>query len=541
MRHSTVQKAVAAAIALGAGATAGAWDLSGGTQANILYVSGSTAIDGALLAYAINSTDLICDASQGSIDEYVSTQAGVKFTAVACVGGTGSNESGTQIAFIKEDNAGSLNGITPVNTGLAIAYPTLSSLSVANCPTKAGSPNGLEQAFTIHTCGSSITSTTVQPNLGFADVEAAIFAAPAGNLTVFKSVDVDFAPAVSLGLYHALQSAQGLTVNAEDNADTPSLPRPVLAGIYEGLIATWTKIIGTNGAVSSQTVQFGNSGQNASSQNQCWDGTAFSTAADCQSGTLGPSEAPSSSTIYICERGQSSGTQQTSQIFYSNRGCASNTQAFSLPVKPGTSCAADGCSWSNTTYGTVTVFAGNGTGDVLSCLVGHDEQGQLAIGYASTDNGWGTFQSTSTRKDFRFIKVDNVAPSIENIADGTYDYWAQSAGYFPSSTSASNYPAGTALTLMTAFSSGAHAIGTAASIGALDASFEYAGFFDGGLLNIPGNGGSTPHAATDTLAQFEASPVNSFARLVTTNQCQHTSIPASTTPSFSNSPTWKAP
>ena len=551
MFNPKISQAVAAVLALGAAAGAQAVDISTVSSNNTVYVSGSTAIDPALIAYLVNSTNLICDATQGAIDFYQGTSvSGGKFVAVACAAGSGITgvTAGTPIAVIKEDNAGSKNGIDPVNNPTAsfVSYPNVSTLTLANCPAGATTTPFGEQTQTAHSCSgySTVTSTGSSgpySNLGFADVEAAIFGENPTNTNSISTVDVPFGVTVSLGLYHALQKAQGLP--QDDNvADIPTLNRAQVAAIASGQLATWTKVVGANGAVASQAVVFGNS-HLVGGLHSCYDGTAFSTGADCQGGTNpATAAAPSSSTIYFCERGQSSGTQQTAQIFFENQGCAGNVQKFQTPSKPGGTCSASGCGWATSTYGSAAVFAGSGTGDDLSCLEAHDGEGHFAISFAGTDAAWGSNATNTDRADWRFVKLDGVVPSIENAASGKYLYWAQSAGYYPNSTTAVNYPAsGTVAAALEAyFTAPATQIG-AAAVPAIDHALQRtAPAFDGGVLAIPGNGGATPNASTASVATFQGNPVNAFIKENPSNNCQQAYL-APNAPDTSASPAWATP
>lgn len=551
MFNPKVSQAVAAVLALGAAAGAHALDISTIPASSTIYVSGSTAIDPALIAYLVNSTNLICDATQGAIDFYQGTAvAGGKFLAVACAAGSGITgvTAGTPIAILKEDNAGSNNGILPVNTPTTnfVSYPVVSQLNATNCPAGATTTPFGEQTQTAHVCTGygTVTSTASSgpySNLGFADVEAGIFGENPTNTNSISTVDVPFGIAVSLGLYHALQSAQGLA--QDDNVtNMPDLNRAQVGAILNGQLSSWTKVVGTNGAVSSQAVVFGNS-HLVGGLHSCYDGTAFSTAADCQGGTNAPTAVlPSSSTIFVCERGQSSGTQQTAQIFYANEGCAGGVKQFTAPSKPGGTCAASGCGWVTTTYQSSAVFAGNGTGDDLSCLEAHDGLGNLAIGYAGTDAAWGTDATNTDRTDWRFVKINGVVPSIENAAAGKYLYWAQSAGYYPNSTSAANYPAaGTVAAALEAYFTAPTTQIGAAAVPAIDHALQRtAPAFDGGVLAIPGNGGATPNASAATVSTFRGNPVNSYLKENPSNNCQQAYL-APNAPDTSASPAWATP
>lgn len=554
MLNSKVSHAVAAVLALGAAAGAHAVDMSTVPPTNVIRVSGSTAIDPALIAYLVNSTNLICDASRGAIDFYQGTSVtNGKFLGVACAAGSGITgvAPGTSIAILKEDNAGSNNGIVPVDQPTAnfVSFPVVTDLDSAHCPAGATTTPFGEQTQTAHKCsGYAITTSTPTSgpysNLGFADVEAGIFGENPTNTNALSTVDVPFGAAVSLGLYHALQRAEGISPQDDDVSRIPNLNRAQLAAIFNGQLSTWTKVTGSGGTVASQSVVFGNSHVDTVSGRQtCYDGTAFSTAADCQGGTNPPTaHTPSSSTIYFCQRGQSSGTQQTAQIYFANKGCAGGVLPFTPPSKPGGTCAASGCGWSTTTYGSAQVFAGNGTGDDLSCLEAHDGEGHFAVSFAGTDAAWGADSTNTDRADWRFIKVQGVVPSIENAASGKYLYWAQSAGYYPASTSAVNYPAsGTVAAALEAYFTNSSTQIGASAVPAIDHALQRtAPAFDGGVLAIPGNGGATPNPSTASVSTFRGNPVNSFLKENPSNNCQQAYL-APNAPDTSDSPSWATP
>jgi len=550
MLNSKVSQAVTAALALGAAAAAqaaapAAVQIGTVPAGNILYISGSTAITPALLDYMINSSKPLCNKALGTPVVYTGTETNGNFNAVSCIASSiVTGLEGDEIAIIKENNAGSKNGILPIDapTSNFVTYPNVTQSGFDGHCVPAAAPitqPGFIPYFPV-TCDTSypiVTSTaTTGPYaaLGYADVEAGIFglATPAG---AGSSVDTPFGVTLSLGAYHALQGAEGLT---EDDAlaDMPTLSRVQLAGIFNGYITEWTSVYGNGGSsVGAQSVHFGNSGLSGTTH-VCYDGTQNSTALDCQSGTQASvAVTPHDTGIYFCERGQSSGTQNTAQIFFAGQGCIGSPQRFSVPTT--TSCGASGCTWSAATYGTNRVFAGSGQGDDLECMEGHDEQGQFAISLSSTDQAWGAVAVTNNlqaKADWRFIRIDGVAPSNENIAAGKYDFWAQSAFYY--STSGANLPTGNELTLQKFFTAAATQIGPD-TVAAIDLGLQRSNpTLDGGLLAIP-IGSSTPPTPTETQASFRTAPVNSFLRDNPGDNCQPP-YPAKSNEPLSATPAW---
>lgn len=558
-----IRHAVAAAMLLGAAGSASAFDISTYTGTP-LYVGGSTAIDKALLAWFEETADTnspcITNDSNNPIDVYTGTQAGIKFIAVACTANTANTgsvaDSNGHIVFIKEDNGGSLNGILgvglPANGGTTLTFPVVSGLTATACDnTPKGAVAGVTSAFNSHNCPGTGTTTTytslttpIQANLGFADVEAGIFGKDAGfnastdptglDLVGKSTIDIVFAPAVSLGLYHALQSAEGLTPD-DATGDMPSLSSAVLSSIFTNKITDWSKITDVNGAVSAQTsIQFGTSG---------------GTSHEYNGGAPGN---PAGTKIYFCRRDDGSGTEKTSEIVFGNNVCTTGNQTFRAAVNQ-----TNGNSWTQpaSLSAEAVTFAGSGTGAVLNCLQGTDQLGGYAIGYASVDNGWGSKGTTNAStgigtQDFRYVKVDGVIPSIENAASGKYRYWAQSSLYTPGSQSGHNPASGDALVLqnyLTGVTKTSAGIGSAAAIGALDASNQWTNgpTWDGGVLGIPGNVGNTPNASSGvTVAQFRLNPVNDFVKASGGNDNCQAPIGFNTTPitaGASGTVSWSSP
>ncbi len=483
----------------------------------------------------------------------------MKFIAVACTANTTNTgavaDSAGHIVFIKEDNGGSLNGIQgvglPANGGINLVFPAFGGLTSGTvCDTSAkAAVAGVTSAFNAHACpGTGTTSTysartpAIQGNMGFADVEASLFGKDPGfnaltdptglDLVGKPTIDIVFAPGVSLGLYHALQKAQGLPQD-DQTADIPSLSTAALSSLFTGQITDWSKVTDVNGAISAQTnIQFGTSG---------------APAAQFNGGAPG---SPAQTKVYFCRRDDGSGTEKTSEIVFGNNVCSTGNTNFRTAVGQ-----TLGNSWTQApgTLPAAAVFAGNGTGAVLNCLQGIDEGGGYAIGYGSVDNGWGSKGSTNAagvgNQDFRWIKVDNVVPSIENAASGKYRYWAQSSLYTPGAQAGHNPAGGDALVLQN-YLTGVHnintGIGAAEAIAALDTSNRWTNgpTWDGGVLAIPANLGNALNASTGvTITQFQGNPVNDFVKAVAgvNDNCQASIAASGVTAGGNGVVSWSSP
>jgi hypothetical protein len=525
MTNTRIAQAVAAALALSAAGTsmAALTDITSVPAANVLYLSGSTAIDPGLTSYWITGASAPCDPTTAVF--YTGTTGGKQFVAVACSATGASTFSGNNIAMIKEDTGGSLNGIIPVREPAPLLggglFPDFTTLNISsNCGTVlVAAPGKL-------TCTGYGTST-VLPNVGFADVDPAMFGA---NLisTVdslasaqFDTLDVVFAPAASLGLRNYLQTVEGLPSGDDSATSMPRLSKGTLEWIFTNgasITPDWRAVLPSVGTAS---INFGHPGTTT----------------------------PSTTGIYVCQRGLSSGTERTAQIFFGNQNCASGVRLFAAPTQA--TCQADGCSWTGVTAQlNGHNFAGNGTGDVLSCLQAQNDLEKLAIGFASIDNPWGTFQSNTARQEFRYIRVGQAVPSIETAGANDYDYWAQSIGVFPNAGHANN-PTGVAGAVANYIALSGNRVGSCASISALNGTHVYQTApveWDAGFLCIPSSG-ITASPQTAALATFQANPANPYvhtqAFLTTgfgpTYNCQPT-VPAQNVPNVSPSdPTWLAP
>jgi hypothetical protein len=442
-----IQAILAGAAALGAAAVASAENLPL-TSGIAYYISGSTAMDNAVKALLLQSTGGICKATP---DVYIDSTAAditkAHNTLVVCalaqtLGGTAT--SGTVVAFDKESNGGSLEGILPISesvglkffTGLGSATSgslgcTASQTVTANCNISSN-PYSFTQAYTLHYgCTAPSTSSTAVPVVGLADENAESFnfgnpsvtGSDSGGITTTQLVQNVFGIGVSLNLYRALQRSQGYTpvgTAADDSlANMPTLTSNVIRSLYNGAISTWGGL--TNSA-----------------------GTSLISAALAV-------HPPTTSIVYICRRGDSSGTNTSVDIkFGLNPRCTGSNGGgnSSVMLTSSTSVAhckgyigtfgsvtgivvnEYGCSWVTSSNSADTIFAGFGGGDVQSCLTYRDCANQFAIGNLTTNaamsdvgGAGGTGDaSTSTTGRYRFVAIDGKSPDLGSVVNGTYDF-----------------------------------------------------------------------------------------------------------------------
>jgi hypothetical protein len=224
-----------------------------------------------------------------------------------------------------------------------------------------------------------------------------------------------FGIGVSLNLYRSLQAMQGLTVGDDTLANMPSLSQTVIAGLYTGNIASWAGLI--NAAGQSVTNAAFNSGH-AVNGNQLW----------------------------LCRRGDSSGTNAWVDLTFTGNRCNANGQA-QLPASTANSASVCkglpaggisedyGCGWVTANNKNDVVFAGAGGGDVASCLDYHDLNNDFAIGNLTTNQAFGGANETGTstgragppadtgtNTHFRFVAIDGHKPNLLSIANGQYPF-----------------------------------------------------------------------------------------------------------------------
>jgi hypothetical protein len=199
---------------------------------------------------------------------------------------------------------------------------------------------------------------------------------------------------VTLTLYRALQNAQfpassvcnpgnaGYTTviavpgnirnditNGESEACMPSLTKQEINSLLTGRIVNWNQLL-----------------------------------------TAGGAAAVGAGAVQICRRVEGSGSQATLNALMSNWPCDPNAAdaAFDI-VQPRNSASA-------------TLVLNSGSSDVATCLTNFEAAAtnKLAIGVLSVEG-----RNNNNAAGYRYIKIDGVAPTLQNIHRGDYWFWAQ--------------------------------------------------------------------------------------------------------------------
>ncbi|MEL7311208.1 MAG: hypothetical protein AAFN07_06855 [Pseudomonadota bacterium] len=464
-------KAVAATAAL-ATVPAFAIDSSTVPAANQLYISGATATDQALYQITILATNGICE--PGTADVYIDTD-GLQATdandqfMVACEGRAGSSVAGQNILIAKESNGGSNNGTRNVARSIPLDFidPQAPTCATTGIAIPAG---GALAAYTLNNECSGVAA--VVPDAGVADVEAALFStttpADIAALQADPLFQIIFSPAVTLNLYRALQAAQGLTQD-DDPANVPNLTRGQLSRIFNGQAFTWDEFFTNTGA-------------------------AFLPGED----------------VYVCRRGNDSGTQASFAAFVLNERCNTSVTTFVAPDD--LSCLAGGCDYTNAAFGGDFIFAGDGSGDVRDCLDDRFSNDLFGIGVLSTNTEINDIGATS--RQFRFIGIDGAAPTLQETANGGYHFVTENV----LNTLRVGGPTGTVAALVNEIGS---TIGTPSIIADINVDSQNPGG-DHGILGRANGITIVENPAPVSIGDMRSNPVSSFARDVggSTNNCE---------------------
>src|SRR5262249_7001536 len=195
-----------------------------------------------------------------------------------------------------------------------------------------------------------------RPDGGLSDVEPALFGTTSG-LSSSSPIGQVFGTPVTDKLYRKLQTAQGISeVSGFAQSNAPTLKSSELRGLFSGSITDWQGIdAGITGAGTGTT------------------------------------------SVKICRRGTTSGTQKTFEARLLGTGCMATALGGQLFFSNNTN---DDFTGNGTAIGTATslgnggftgftgvftVVINNGSGDVDTCLTAADNQDELAIGILGLD------------------------------------------------------------------------------------------------------------------------------------------------------------
>jgi hypothetical protein len=480
------------------------------------YISGSTALNNQLYADLLQVGG-VCAA--GTISVYTNNapiapavSAVPKAHQVAIVCDLAAAQFGllinTPVAFVKESNGGSNEGTN--NVANAIALPFLdATIATTGCVANANNPiapaNSYAHAQSFTEFNSCTNITNIAPTFGVADENPQLFnvgqdainAGAIGKLNSTLMFQNDFAVAVSLNAYRALQRQQGLAAT-DTLATMPSLSAQQVAGLYTGTL-DWSGVTDANGV-----------GLN-----------------------VAPYAVPAvAAQNYLCRRGDTSGTNVSADVFFLRNRCT----AQRFPMLPATTTVANcgglplgppaetptnfGCTWAAVNLADTT-FAGTSGSDVVSCITAHDAASQFSMGVLGDTSKFATPLGAGgvAPGDFRYVAINGAKPNLLSVANGTYTYFMDNVINVPKTLA--GVPLAVASFVQTSLQSAIPLSDTfVAQTNAGDANYV-----TGGLLDA--TTGAGPHAIPVTLAQLTANPTSPFTMQPTgvVDNCQ-SPIPA---------------
>lgn len=299
---------------------------------------------------------------------------------------------GKRVALFKSDVGGSGQGVFPVYFGARPPFPTRKFLNLtdASCGTRQGSaPN--------YTCS---TEQDQVPMVGVSDVEPALFrymnvpkddpTYPIAGLDDQQLAELDAGPifqtvfgvAVNRALRDALQAKQGLTVGSDAEVDRPSMSRIAAASLFNGSLADPGAGLG-------------------------WQPLVLAT------------DTRRNSRVNICRRVAGSGTQAAANAFLTGFPCNSQNPE-PLEFSSSDSGLTNNIS-SVGPNGSLFVFEGSTTGNVINCLNAAQSANAYAVGHVSKENN-----ELATGSNWRHVKIDGIAPNRDNVKNGLYEYFFES-------------------------------------------------------------------------------------------------------------------
>ena len=417
--------AVAMAAACGAIASAPSFAITASNYTNTgefagdslnIRISGASAQDNGILGSALS----LCVA--GSVHRYAISNNFVFY----CTPDVGTNagqiqiparaaSSGgpiTKLAIYKYSVGGSAFGVDPVNTnvvadgsalgstGNQLPFLDLSKINsvctgaLATTTTATYGP-GTNGSYVNVACGNaaSALATLSTTFVGLSDVEPAFFSKNTNNLTPASASALIFGPVVTKNVYDRLQTLQLLTTPScgatlDSEGCMPSLTSAQIASLYTQPGQVWSTF-GVTGLVNDA--------------------------------------------VYIARRVDSSGTQKTFEALIAGspngqagqKDCNAGTDLFAVPDSGNvtTGDAAAACTTGiliNGVNTVPTVFAGSSGGDVRICLNNHNASSRSAIGILTTEDKAGS-------NNWRFIKVDGIAPNQAQTAAGRYRFYTETS------------------------------------------------------------------------------------------------------------------
>ena len=407
-----------------------------------LFIAGASAQDKALRSVVTS----LCDDQVDNFTDDASKPEGSNYAAYSCTmsgGKVPGLSAPLKVLVHKRSRGGSAFGAAPVE-----AKDTIQRMNIgANCTeTAAGSH--------LYVCTTAALANDI-PDAGITDVEPAMFRGSnllragiggvvAGDPGTTAMTDgqlarldqrpvaaLTFGVVVNTALRDALQVAQGLTAGNDAEANMPSLTSTQIASLFAGNVTNWSEFKVFDPAVSGYVDLTARSGITA----------------------------PANVRVNVCRRTPGSGTQAQFNAHFLSSPCV---EGAVTPRDDNTGASAtNGTGNFTSLIGVVgpAIHWNESSGNLDSCLTAIQTANRWAIGIHSLEKG---------NANYRFVKVDGVAPTLQNVATGKYfDYAATSVQWI--NENQSDAPGGDTLTLLKQIRSD---LGKPAELAALNTAFN---------------------------------------------------------------------
>jgi len=470
---------------------------------NYVFLSGASAAR-KFIERLFADTGEICDAGT-TVFKYYDDINGKKQNAYLCELNPTLGAAKPNLLIFKRSEGGSLQGVGPVIAGTPIEFlqiPGVSRSGLSNVGTGNCTPQGSNE-FKCDYNLSSIYSKII-PDFGVSDVDPSQFtgenttpdfspvsAADLALLTVKPTAALTFGIPVTTSLRNALQAAQktldptaelylgsDCAVGSEAKKCMPSLSKHQIASIHTGKLKSWTDF------------RVGNS-----------DLVSLANAADV----------PGNNRVHICRRVKGSGTQAQHGIKFLSYPCAD----VATPPVPGNNIPNDNVP-------VTQVHALSTSGDVTDCLNELETATNAANGfnnlYTAGGKRWAIgIQSLEKKSDhFRFVKVGGVAPTLENVANGTYTDWAEMTFQYNND----HFNMDLSSDVQAIVTNVIQSLGNPTVLATLNASFDHS-FGASGYLAVPQFNAVAANAKLDL-----AAPVNPYSHGTSTAAINNCRVPA---------------
>ena len=350
--------------------------------------------------------------------------------------GGGSGTGGDyRLLYYKRDAGGSGVGVFPVAAQSGVAFM---GIDATNCPSVNSADNFHECTGYSTGTGNTSLHEIAPPELGSSDVEPQIFAAPlniptgidfdndgnedpnppanVNDLTSESAGYLGFGVVVNTRMYTGLQFDQfesgtgcnpgdaGYDITDINNAANSEACMPTMTSDAVSSLFVSGRLVNEIGEISDPTVMPPDGG----------DGNATD---DVTSEDVKPLENLTDNVIQVCRRVEGSGTQAQHNITYFNYPCDRDSDAEFNVAEPAFESFFDN-----------SITENSGSSDLARCLrdynIGGNEKGANPAGRVRWAIGLQSLTRTDTfSRQFRYVKVDGVAPTIENMHAGRYSQW----------------------------------------------------------------------------------------------------------------------